>query len=468
VRDTSPAGRRTARIDGGYTGAMLALLLLASASAQQNLGFEARQGRVWGWSVVDSAASVRPAEGRHGQALHVHRDPREGHAWPHQFVEAQGWSGHTVTLTGWVRTEALQEGRAGYALQAMGVDGVLAVVRPETEGVDGSTAWSEAKVRLLVPDGTVALVFGPWVSGHGDVWFDDMQLWLDAVRVDPIEERFPPIDPPDRPWTPAERVPPTEPDQSDLDPVHVAGRPRTPRRSRTCGAGGGAVGPAPAAGRGRRTGRWPGSERVAAFDALSAWFATHTEALRDAGASRADALLARQVAWSMARWIEATSTSERYAELRDAAMAANLTFLVDELFPDDRVVVWAHNGHIRHAESATWRGGEPSMGELFHRARPDLVYTIGLHAHSGAATTNRRRPYHLAPPDPGGLEALLATPREQALFVDLSGAPAVPGTAWMRQPLSTLSWGLHSQPLVVRDQYDGVLFVHTVAVPRYR
>ncbi len=43
-------------------------------------------------------------------------------------------------------------------------------------------------------------------------------------------------------------------------------------------------------------------------------------------------------------------------------MANNLTFLANDMYPGRKIMVWAHNFHIRHDNTAT-TSRQPTMGK---------------------------------------------------------------------------------------------------------
>lgn len=152
--------------------------------------------------------------------------------------------------------------------------------------------------------------------------------------------------------------------------------------------------------------------------------------------------------------------------IRDAGMAEDLTALARDLYPDRKILVWAHNFHIRHANAST-PSVQPTMGSVVvDRFRPDL-YTIGLYMNQGTAAFNDRSIYIIEPAAAGSMEWVLASAGPRALFVDLLHQIQEPGNSWMFQPVVTREWGMDPLTLVLRDQYDGVLLIDRVTSPNY-
>jgi len=150
-----------------------------------------------------------------------------------------------------------------------------------------------------------------------------------------------------------------------------------------------------------------------------------------------------------------------YSTIRDLAMADNVSYLLGELYPDRKIVVWAHNFHVQHA-------GVQNMGSyLVARHRPAL-YTVGLYMGRGTAAQNDRTVYTVPPPPVSSLEALFSSLGQQLAFADLLGAQRSEGTAWMFEPIVAREWGVNQMRIVPRDQFDAILFVDRVQPPHYR
>ena len=215
----------------------------------------------------------------------------------------------------------------------------------------------------------------------------------------------------------------------------------------------------------------------ARYDSLMRFLDTHAAAMADVFPGEPALLpLARQHAYSRTRLVEAELAqlgTVAATEARDEGMADNLDALLDRVHPGKKVVVWAHNEHVRHDNASIVEPGEGvtsarTMGwwvSARHRAE---LYTVGLYMYRGQAAFNTRQVYPVLPPATvGSLEALFYTVRRKHFFVDLRGAERSSGTAWMDHVLSTYDWGRFDKRMVLRDQYDGLLFVDTVTPPDY-
>lgn len=177
--------------------------------------------------------------------------------------------------------------------------------------------------------------------------------------------------------------------------------------------------------------------------------------------------IARQMAWSALRLIE-YARAGKGSEIRDRAMAGNLIKVATEVFPSSRIIVWAHNYHIRYNGTAT--DGQPNMGERiwsFFGLR-DGIYSVGLYMYEGSAALNDGRIYTIEPARPEFLEGYLARAGTPFLFVDFFKDDPARAAGWMEKEIPTRTWGAIQINLVPADQYDAVLFIRTVRPPTFR
>lgn len=73
-------------------------------------------------------------------------------------------------------------------------------------------------------------------------------------------------------------------------------------------------------------------------------------------------------------------------EWRDRAMASNLVWLATEVYPEETIIVWGHNGHISKAQSSITNMPK-SMGELMPTEWKRRGYVLGLFMAGGESVT---------------------------------------------------------------------------------
>lgn len=219
-----------------------------------------------------------------------------------------------------------------------------------------------------------------------------------------------------------------------------------------------------------------GQAMAEAYDSLATFVGRNEAAIRSSGGGLdpGAAGVARRTARSMAWYIRQQSapSTREYVERRDRGMAENLEFLLEELFPGEKIIVWGHNFHVRHDNLAIPPDtsifpdvAARTMGSWIRERYGDEIYTVGAYAYSGRAADNSGDVYEIEPARPGSLEALLHGAGHGVVFVDLSRASDGAATAWMREPITARYDATTPLTMIPRDQYDAVLLVAR-ATPR--
>ena len=146
--------------------------------------------------------------------------------------------------------------------------------------------------------------------------------------------------------------------------------------------------------------------------------------------------------------------------VRDRFMAENLSWLSARLPPESRIVVWAHNTHVRLDESA--------MGEHLRALHPGQVVSVGLFTQQGAYRAwdgSAMREYPLFPGPIGSIEELLSSTGHRVAALDLR--PAIDDDQKpLSQPLHHRNVGLFAADLgfyrtEMTKGFDVVLFVES-------
>lgn len=181
-------------------------------------------------------------------------------------------------------------------------------------------------------------------------------------------------------------------------------------------------------------------------------------------------LVGRQTVRSIMAYIrQQTAPDDRaYAEERNRGMAENVRFLAEELFPDRRIIVWAHNAHVRHASEAIPVSLEiwPSvpardMGSWLREWYGEELFTVGFYAYRGAAADNSREVYEVPEATPAHLEYRLARAGYRVSFVDLERQ------RWAVREHTLRYNGRHDQRMVPTDQYDALVLIADVGPPAF-
>jgi erythromycin esterase len=212
-----------------------------------------------------------------------------------------------------------------------------------------------------------------------------------------------------------------------------------------------------------------GLQLIAVYDKLSN--VLKQGAARRKGKSTSDfkqLIIARQTAFSLSQFIRHRMAPNRMnSEIRDAGMADNLDFFLNELYPDKKVIVWAHNEHIRHKNEANTANPMRRMGSWLAEKHRKTLYTVGFYAYRGRMANNSRTVYEVVRGKQGSLESILYQARKKYCFMDFSKQKRGVGTEWMFTAIPTLNLGTNEEVLTLRDQYDGIVFIDTVTPPSY-
>lgn len=156
-------------------------------------------------------------------------------------------------------------------------------------------------------------------------------------------------------------------------------------------------------------------------------------------------------------------------EWRDQSMMENLLWLAEEIYPTEKFIVWAHNDHIRKAQSEVM--GSPYPVKLMGERLPDIYkkysYVIGLYMAGGETADNTGTPMAVLPPVKGSIEDIASSSNKPYTFIDMRNRQNERGNSWMFEPRLSYSWGAIQESLVPREQYDGLLLIDKVSKPHY-
>ncbi|QJR35211.1 erythromycin esterase family protein [Gemmatimonas groenlandica] len=172
--------------------AVLSVVGSSAASAQQlvNLGFETQGigGRPSGWGLGGDgfelvADSVSPMEGRFslrtrwiGPAGYT-EDSRKFAVANQPFPVAVA-AGRRLRLSGYIRTEGITTGFAGFWMRVDAPNGAapLAFDNMASRGPRGTTPWTRHVIELPVDSGAGAIYLGLLHPGDGTAWFDSITV----------------------------------------------------------------------------------------------------------------------------------------------------------------------------------------------------------------------------------------------------------------------------------------------------
>jgi len=181
-------------------------------------------------------------------------------------------------------------------------------------------------------------------------------------------------------------------------------------------------------------------------------------------------LFAHQIAVSMLRYIDFWLDEENEMAIRDKAMADNVDFLKNIAYPDEKIIIWAHNLHIRHhnnqIDQYAYNKIKSMGGWLFDRYSEEL-YTIGLYMYEGKAAYTNREIYNVESHSPNSLESILYSSGYKICFVDLLHHEIGSGNDWMVSEIQAKTWGIEDLKLIPKNQYNAIILIDSVSPPEY-
>jgi erythromycin esterase len=158
---------------------------------------------------------------------------------------------------------------------------------------------------------------------------------------------------------------------------------------------------------------------------------------------------------------------------RDEMMARNVEWLADEAYPGEKIVLWAHNGHVRVAEES----GVKMMGSWLRQRFGKQMYVVGFAFHRGAVRavgtengTISGLANHIVPASQAGTgDSVLSAAGLPVFFLDMQPVPVTSDLRrWLAEPHVYRAIGAvwnKTDPDAnvmlesMSDSYDGLIFV---------
>ncbi len=168
--------------------------------------------------------------------------------------------------------------------------------------------------------------------------------------------------------------------------------------------------------------------------------------------------------------LDEANKNGRWIEARDRGMAANITGLLQRQYPQEKMLVWAHNAHI--AEDFPWErlrsGNEKVMGMHMHQQWQDELFTVGLFMLTGQQADNSRNVTAVTPHQANSLEGLFMHLNHPISFMRLpkTDQPG-DGDDWLHQLVIYKDWGAQEQRAHLARNFDAVLMIRNNTAPLY-
>lgn len=315
--------------------------------------------------------------------------------------------GKHVRYSGMIRTEKVDQ-HAGLWWRVDGPDGaVLAFDNMSGSGPRGDTGWAYYAIEFDVPREAANINFGVIMPGGGTAWFDSLKVELDGVEYanagafdftfdGPVVKGLMAYD----------------------GPTYSVGID-----DQVAAEGEGSL-------RIRRLGAAPIPNNTAAAASAAARrceeVLDHLEASRDKYLER---FPAEKVDWAIqnARIVVQALRTMADGTERDKAMAANVAWILEQN-PGEKIVLWAHNGHV-------WRG-HGAMGSYLEERFGDDHLAVGFATGEGEYSAiggrgGKLQSNPLASPPAESVEALCRASGLPRFVIDLRRAEkGSAGSGW--------------------------------------
>ncbi|NVD97406.1 erythromycin esterase family protein [Massilia sp. BJB1822] len=159
------------------------------------------------------------------------------------------------------------------------------------------------------------------------------------------------------------------------------------------------------------------------------------------------------------------SASKERFETRDKGMFNNFSFLADEKYKNNKIIIWAHNAHI--AKSWPLPESPKTLGHHIHEKYGENAYMIGLMMGSGEAALNNRAIYSIVPPATYLLEGIMKKNCNSACFIDILSNTQEHAGHLFRREIITRDWGRNDITLTPAKSFDAFIYIDKVSSPMY-
>ncbi|HLG38837.1 MAG TPA: hypothetical protein VI461_04175, partial [Chitinophagaceae bacterium] len=102
------------------------------------------------------------------------------------FSLPANFKGSEVTLKGYIKTEAVQDGYAGLWLRTDAGNQMVGFDNMGENGVKGTQEWKQYSITVPMDEDVTAIVFGGLLVGKGKTWFDKLELLIDNKPVESV------------------------------------------------------------------------------------------------------------------------------------------------------------------------------------------------------------------------------------------------------------------------------------------
>lgn len=143
-------------------------------------------------------------------------------------------------------------------------------------------------------------------------------------------------------------------------------------------------------------------------------------------------------------------------EYRDYLMAKNLEYIIHTLYPNENIIIWAHNLHIKKNSSNSLLSPYKSIYENLPDHIQNQSLVIGFYAKEGTFATPFAPAIELKKLNKKHLEWHIDQVTDQTSYVNCH-------SDWAEQKFKVLESGFMRMSIRPKDQFDGLLFFKKIS-----
>ncbi len=374
-------------------------------------------------------------------------------------------AGHTITFSGYLRTENITRGYAGLWWRIDGEKGgnsyptILGFDNMQDRGPRGTNPWTRYEIKLPVPTGAKNINFGVLHPGNGSAWFDSLQVEIDGVPYH---------------------------DTSKFDLDFESDPPRGfyigSGGLNSCGAHCNKYSVAidrDVFHTGKQSLRSTSlAETVPEPPVLAARcndVVRHLEGLqREANGNKTRL---KELEWVIqnARVVLQFAQFNANIRTRDESMADNIKWIADQN-PGAKIIIWAHNGHIAHGGTPLYAPMGSYLRKMFGPQYVNFGFAFNQGSFQAIESGKGLRDFSIGPAPDGSLDATLASAGLPIMALDLRTPPRqTVAIDWLKTAHMTRSIGAvfsneqsgnYSVNVVAPETFNVLLFVEKTSAAR--
>ncbi|RDW20502.1 erythromycin esterase family protein [Oceanobacillus chungangensis] len=157
------------------------------------------------------------------------------------------------------------------------------------------------------------------------------------------------------------------------------------------------------------------------------------------------------------------SRKRDFLKIRDRVMADNLEWICNELYPNEKIIIWAHNNHIYKNITSSYK----PMGSLMSPKFERQSYYLGLFMYQGEVTFDKKTTQKLEKPPKNSIEDYMNHNPSPVSFLDFSKASLNRVNKWISRNTVILDSGMIHTFIIPKKQLDGIFFVKEVSPSRH-